>query len=88
MTRCAIELSRQFFLCRVYDVKEDDDLELATLSGTSSSNSSPMSRKSKASSLRRKPTKHYQEFTSSEDEEEVQQKRRLEVKNPMFPKLF
>ena len=67
----------------------DDEMELATLSGASSVHSSPasMSRRSKDSSLVR--LRNLEETcSSSEDEEEVQQKLRLEVKNPMFPKLY
>ena len=59
---------------------------MVTLSEASSSNSSPKIRKAKGNDLNIL-TKEY-ESSSSEDEEEMEQKIRLELKNPMFPKIY
>ena len=47
---------------------------------------SPKVRKSKDGTLR--ILNHESDVSTSEDEEEIEQKARLEMKNPMFPKIY
>ena len=86
------------FLFRLYDLlsneeNDDGDMEIATLSSDEGPNSPKMSTKRKASKASNRTIMRFNNFTnqeftsSSEDEEEVEQKKRLELKNPMFPKI-
>ena len=86
------------FLFRLYDLlsneeNDDGDMEIATLSSDEGPNSPKMSTKRKAAASNRTSIMRFNNFThqefttSSEDEEEVEQKKRLELKNPMFPKI-